>query len=316
MHQLGSKEKWKAFDFEVFLLYGFVSLRGILNSAYYNNFRTLAVIISTLNKRNITLVNDIEPCKQLITTFLEEYSQLYPNKTHRYNVHCLMHLPEVVLQFGPLITNSAFCVENSMGIYVRKVETATAVPQQTIKKSVVTSSMIAMASTAESGLSTAVREFAAEVIPKLNELSQRSQTILRRPRPDDTLTERHKTALDQYVDHFDTAKFYGRLIYNNFTITTFFPNHIQTANYYLKANNCFFRIVKIIHFPLLDEVCLLGFKYDLVNSDDFNDFHYVYTASIRSSSIEIVRLHQIQALCSAYYDTEQLYFFEIANRHT
>ncbi|KAI2810904.1 hypothetical protein BLOT_002073 [Blomia tropicalis] len=72
------------------------------------------------NVKNISTSDDIEPLRSKIEEFIEEYGKIYPLKMHRFNVHSLT---DVVKNFGLLLVNSTFLVENTMGILVRKVET-------------------------------------------------------------------------------------------------------------------------------------------------------------------------------------------------
>ena len=79
------------------------------------------IIISNLTKSMIK-EEEIQKCELFIDKFMNEFNKLYPMDMYRYNVHVIHHLPEVVRLYGPLMVNSAFHVENSMGIIDRKVK--------------------------------------------------------------------------------------------------------------------------------------------------------------------------------------------------
>ena len=56
-------------------------------------------------------------------------------------MHFILHLPTIVRLFGALKESSTFIVENSMGVYSRKVKTGTFVAEQVFNKSIVMSAI-------------------------------------------------------------------------------------------------------------------------------------------------------------------------------
>src|SRR5699024_363881 len=215
---------------------------------------------------------------------------------------------------GPLVTNSAFCVENFMGIYVRKIETGNAIQQQIMNKSIVAASLIAISSS-QSHISSIVKDFAGDIIPKLKNLSNEEGLVFQRPQSNIVLSEREKLVLRQYSDHFKSAKFYSRLKYNNFVVSVYGANScIKTANYLIKAENNFYRITRIVHFQSINLFCILGLKYRNVINDP-NDMYYISKGLFSNFSLEIVPLQNIQSICAEYSYKNILYFFEIVNRH-
>lgn len=99
----------KSIELENLLFYGFVLFEGLLPEREFNNFKLLSLIISTLSSREITHAQ-IDKCEELIAEFINEFGTLYPTELHKYNVHMLSHLPQVVRQFGPLIVCSSYQV--------------------------------------------------------------------------------------------------------------------------------------------------------------------------------------------------------------
>lgn len=313
MPTLGSKDKWKAFDYEIFLCYGYLSLQNVLPKAYFENFLKLTKIITTLNKRNISLTNDIQPTRILIADFISEFGRIYPQRMHRFNVHALSHFPDMVSNFGPLYNMSSFALENSMGIFVHMIETGTNVSQQLMNKALIAASIFAIFNSTNCELSLVVQNFAALVHPKLG-VSIKKGVILQRKQSRESLNEKDKQALRRYADQFDSAKFYSRLVSDKFTITTTAHNlgGNQTSNCFLKSNDHFYRIIKIIKFP--SEFIILGLKYSPVSSYSNNPY---YITNVKSSStLEILSLESVHSICTPFYDDNNLmYAMEIINRH-
>ena len=102
----------------------------------FNLLKLLCFVLATLSGRQISKT-DIEICEEKIIEIISKFGSLYDDEMFRYNVHALLHLPNVVRKFGPLIVNSAYQVENIMGQVAKKVSTSTKVPEQTLKKSVI-----------------------------------------------------------------------------------------------------------------------------------------------------------------------------------
>ncbi|KAJ6218629.1 hypothetical protein RDWZM_009786 [Blomia tropicalis] len=74
----------------------------------------------------------------LLAYWLGGRSQLF-----KYNFHMVWHLPQVVRQYGPLITNSAFQLENWMGKIAKQIhESKIHIAEQAINKCSVISSTI------------------------------------------------------------------------------------------------------------------------------------------------------------------------------
>ena len=139
--EVNDPKKFKAVDFENMLFYGVVCFEGVLPSDEFENFKLLSLIISTLTSRSISL-QQISQCDEWIATFIESYRKTYTTEMFKSNIHILFHLPGIARRFGPLITNSAYIVENTMGELVRKVKTATKVSEQVLKKSLIASQLL------------------------------------------------------------------------------------------------------------------------------------------------------------------------------
>nr|XP_027199904.1 uncharacterized protein LOC113794021 [Dermatophagoides pteronyssinus] len=125
--------KLKATDYENILYYGLIMLYGVIPKAEFEIFALFSNIISNLTK-SIIEEEEIKKCELFIDKFMNEFNKLYPTDMFRYNVHVIHHLPEVVRLYGPLLVNSAFHIENSMGVMGKKVKSFHKVSEQVMKK--------------------------------------------------------------------------------------------------------------------------------------------------------------------------------------
>lgn len=99
----------KSSELENLLYYGVVLFQDLLPEREFNHFKLLSFIISSLSGRVVT-EEQINQCEEYIKEYLKEFALLFPTELHKYNVHMISHLPQVVRYFGPLITNSAYQV--------------------------------------------------------------------------------------------------------------------------------------------------------------------------------------------------------------
>ena len=59
--------------------------------------------------------------KNLLTSYVREFQELYGLRNMSFNIHCLLHLPDVVYLLGPLIVSSSFGYESLNGRLARLV---------------------------------------------------------------------------------------------------------------------------------------------------------------------------------------------------
>jgi len=126
--------RWKATEFRQFLLYtGIVALFGQLPAPMYDNFMILSVAVHILlHPTWCQQYNDY--AKQLLSHFVEHFSQLYGRNMLVYNVHNLIHLADDAKLYGPLDNVSAFPFENFMRHLLRGVRKPSSALQQVIKR--------------------------------------------------------------------------------------------------------------------------------------------------------------------------------------
>jgi hypothetical protein len=71
--------------------------------------------IDILHKNSIRLT-DIDRAERILTSFVEQFQNLYGLNRMTFNIHALLHLAEYVRKFGPLHNYSLFVFENFNGI--------------------------------------------------------------------------------------------------------------------------------------------------------------------------------------------------------
>lgn len=83
--------------------------------SFYDNFILLHAAIKILSSPH--LCQNIEfnnYAKELLIIFVDQCRTLYGDYFISYNVHCLIHLADDVMRFGPLDLFSSFIFENKM----------------------------------------------------------------------------------------------------------------------------------------------------------------------------------------------------------
>lgn len=156
----------KAYDIENFLLYGWPCLNGLLPTGVYNHFLRLVFVISSLSARRITDTT-LRMCRTEIAHFIDGMEEFYPVELFLSNVHALIHLPDCVEKYGPLLSWSAFQTENTMGILARRVMSETNVATQVLKKIAGTASIMLICSLEINQFGQDFREFALRRFPSL-----------------------------------------------------------------------------------------------------------------------------------------------------
>ena len=106
---------WKASEFRSWLLYfSLPVLRGLQKEDYFQHYLLFVNAIFILLQDSIALT-DISKAEALLTHFCCVFAALYGDRYMTCNVHQLLHLPEMVVQMGPLWAYSCFSFENANG---------------------------------------------------------------------------------------------------------------------------------------------------------------------------------------------------------
>ncbi|KAJ8050034.1 hypothetical protein HOLleu_03062 [Holothuria leucospilota] len=101
----------KASEFRCWLLFYCLPIfNGILATPYLKHLVLLIQSIWLLNQTKIS-VPDIGKAYSLLTTFVRKMEQLYGAEHMSFNNHILLHLPNTVLNWGPLWASSCFLFE-------------------------------------------------------------------------------------------------------------------------------------------------------------------------------------------------------------
>lgn len=117
---LAELARWKAMELRQFLLYtGPAILKQIFKGSqlkgFYDHLMLLHASIKILSSPHLcqNLVFN-QYAKDLLIHFVEQSRTLYGDFFISYNVHCLIHLADDVIRFGPLDCFSSFIFENNV----------------------------------------------------------------------------------------------------------------------------------------------------------------------------------------------------------
>lgn len=112
---------WKATQFRVFILYiGGPVLSNLIPAPYFSNLCNLTAAMRLVTKK---LHNEEMSVKELISRTARQYFrkfqetalELYGPEFAVYNFHCLSHIAEDYLRFGPVDKFSSFIYESALG---------------------------------------------------------------------------------------------------------------------------------------------------------------------------------------------------------
>jgi hypothetical protein len=105
---------WKATEYRQFQMYtGQFVLRDVLPKEMYEHFMCLTVALCIL-MNPLLVQNHWQYAKSLLEYFIVQSAKVYGRKFVTYNVHSLIHLPDVALRYGCIENCSAYPFENYM----------------------------------------------------------------------------------------------------------------------------------------------------------------------------------------------------------
>jgi hypothetical protein len=103
---------WKANQFRALLLYyGYGVFKKFLPTIYFSNFLLLSKAAYILLEENIT-EESFEDAQTKLQNFVTSFRSLYGDKHMNYNIHLALHIPNCVLNCGPLFSYSLFYFES------------------------------------------------------------------------------------------------------------------------------------------------------------------------------------------------------------
>ncbi|KAF0759468.1 Uncharacterized protein FWK35_00006114 [Aphis craccivora] len=112
--KLEDVNRWKATEFQVFLLYiGTIVTKTSLKDLHWNHFFKLNISMIILLSPDYSKFIDI--ARRLLDKFVKDFEVIYGRHFISHNIHGLMHLCDDYNEFGPLDHCSAFPFENYMG---------------------------------------------------------------------------------------------------------------------------------------------------------------------------------------------------------
>ncbi|CAG5078015.1 Protein of unknown function, partial [Cotesia congregata] len=110
---------WKASELQCWLLYYSVAvLDSIMSKAHYDHHMLLVLGVSLLNQSSVSQ-GMIQLASKVLNEYVSKFENLYDRKYLTCNLHQLLHLPDDVMNFGPLFITSCFPFENLNGILKR-----------------------------------------------------------------------------------------------------------------------------------------------------------------------------------------------------
>lgn len=273
-------------------------------------------IISPLSNRYVSNAKDIKSTNNAIKVFFELFNEVFNEEDHMYrlNLHFIVHLPEMVELYGPLFVQSAYSTENTMGLIAKQVHAHKNVAQQVAKKMIRFQSILSYCQDTEKQFSYAFQQKLNEYIPALRPTLP---SILELKKPY-ALSEIEESVVPSF---FKNKRIYCQERYNlkNNLICTYLYNNTKCKNTnnhtFESTSNNFYKIVKIL--SVEDKVCLLCnrlCKPEKLIKDGFA-FHYIYTFSKFSDTLEAVDIVNFKQLCTYVQIENKNYIYRLFNRH-
>lgn len=104
--------RFKATEFHLFLCYyGPILLKQILPVNEYEHFLLLFCAIRLLSHPE-TAIENADYAESLLSTYVDQFAQIYDLSLVNYNVHNLLHIADCVRKYGNLNQFSAYIFEN------------------------------------------------------------------------------------------------------------------------------------------------------------------------------------------------------------
>lgn len=102
------------------MYYSVPILLDVMDQEYFNHHLQLLSAVYLLTQDSISL-NQVEVARNLLHSYISKFAQLYGIRNMSMNVHQLLHLPDVVLDLGPLWAYSCFFLEDLNGKLVKLI---------------------------------------------------------------------------------------------------------------------------------------------------------------------------------------------------
>uniref|UniRef100_A0A6V7IHC1 Transposase domain-containing protein n=1 Tax=Bracon brevicornis TaxID=1563983 RepID=A0A6V7IHC1_9HYME len=113
---LDDSSYWKASELITWLLvFSLPILTTIMPQKYLNHHTQLVYALYLCCQKSV-LIADLTKARTLLLSYVSEFKELYGEKFMTCNLHSLLHLCQIVQDFGPLSIYSCFPFENANGI--------------------------------------------------------------------------------------------------------------------------------------------------------------------------------------------------------
>lgn len=242
---------------------------------------------------------------------------------HKYNVHMLTHLPDVVRRFGPLITNSAYQVENTIGQIAKKVKTGAKVAEQVLRKSLISTSILVQLYNKYDQLSEDFKEIVArDYFPNIWSLPDKPKIADRNY----ALSQNELSLLVNVVENRDplgNIERMDKIAFNNYAIHTESYNsshNNDTNNQYVRTKaGGYYMVRNIIRiggdvYLFCNEFVNLE-KYQVTDSIYFDHIKYTESSNLSMSDLKLVRFCDIECLFAVLFLFPFFYIFDLFNCH-
>lgn len=235
--KLSERLHLKAHELVIWLLfYSLPTLKEYLPRRYLLHWSLLVEAISILLKTSI-LKTEVYYAKQCIFKFVKDIEVLYGLEHVSFNAHLLTHLPESVLNWGPLWTHSAFCYENFHQVLKKLVKSSNSAELQILESLRCIITLNKLEECYEHELILRQRKFLKNMINKrkytnnmmkINEIKVIGKGVTEIVADDHNLAFRR---LNIHIDNDPEVRYFKRIIINNEVI------HSQAYTKVRKRNN-------------------------------------------------------------------------------
>ncbi|KAL7290770.1 hypothetical protein TKK_0015517 [Trichogramma kaykai] len=290
---INDRKYWKSREWENWLLYYSLPIISDFDEMeeYAQHWSLIVASVHLLLKDSIS-VQEIQQANMLIKLFVADTERLYGKDAMTYNIHQLLHVPQSVINWGPLWSHFGYPFENGNGQLLNVVHAAKGVVSQMCRHIIRQQSLIIF----EKYVKTIQ---GSPILPFIEYLNSRITMKSFKINNNRYFGKKRKLE-DQYVNQFnldDEHYFtYQRLLKSNCMYATVQRSEGRSDNSY--AMTCDKEYISIIHFIVNEETLeelILCKKIEIVEnySDMCNNIKII---SI-NENIEVIPTYRIEKPC-------------------
>ena len=105
---------FKASEFRILLLFGYIIFHGFLHQNYYDHLLQFVSLLHLAESRSISHEN-LDVMQALGENFVVSFARLYTDRHCVQVVHSVIHIAATVRDYGPLTRYTTFNFENHLG---------------------------------------------------------------------------------------------------------------------------------------------------------------------------------------------------------